>query len=85
MSTEYLIFQKTSFNTEWNITLPVQFLYLYTHRHTRARARACTHTYIHPQLYIYVNFLGIYISNTRVNEDVCVYVFYTQVYAPVCR
>ena len=69
-----LDFSKTSFNTEWNITLPVKFLYLYTHRHTHTQ----THTYIHMQLYIYVNFLSIYIKYTCIWGCMCI-CLYTQV------
>ena len=45
-----LDFSKTSFNTEWNITLPVKFLYLYTH--TQTHTHADTHIYTYAIVYI---------------------------------
>lgn len=74
-----LDFSKTSFNTEWSITLPVKFLYLYTHRDTHA----CTHIHIYIRNCIYMWTFGIYIKHTCIWGCMCM-CLYTQVSVPMC-
>lgn len=64
-----LDFSKTSFNTEWNITLPVKFLYLYTHTDTH------TQTHIYTYAIVYICELSQHIYKIHVYMRMYVFMF----------